>query len=169
MLLIFDCDISSTLAKIDELEIITKIFPDDEFLIPYAVYLELKSAEEIGFNYLKNISMKLKTTVATLKDKEMMTFNEISTIPRIHKGEAESIAMAKCRNGIFLTNDEVAMKVATEQTVEILTLFDILRKIARERLMDKDKMEMILKKIEEEDNTILTWKDKIIETYEYRI
>lgn len=53
--IVLDCDIISTLAKIDEINLLFDLFKKSRVLIPNAVYVELLEAEKIGFTFPRQI------------------------------------------------------------------------------------------------------------------
>jgi len=52
---VLDCDIVSTLAKIDKIDLLAEIFRNSHLVIPNAVYVELLEAERIGFSFTEKI------------------------------------------------------------------------------------------------------------------
>lgn len=53
MLAILDCDILSTFAKIDRIDLLEKLF--SKLQMPYAVYVELVNAKTLGFGFPENV------------------------------------------------------------------------------------------------------------------
>ena len=53
MNVILDTDISSCFSKINEFNILLRLFPNSKFFIPARVYEELKEAEELGFRFVR--------------------------------------------------------------------------------------------------------------------
>lgn len=105
MLIILDCDIASTFAKIDKMGLLKKAFPNSTICITYSVYVELLSAKRIGFSFPDKIFKNIK--LIPLKEEEIDDSLKFSRDRRIHTGEAEGLAVASKRNAIFLTNDSL--------------------------------------------------------------
>lgn len=160
-----DCDIISTFAKVDKINILFEIFKDKRIVIPDAVYVELLEAEHKGFSFTEKI-FKSKIEITGLNESELNDFKVIVKTKKIHYGEAEGIVIAKKRNGVFLTNDRVAVRFCGEKDIAVLDLKDILKMAARKRLFDETEMEMIIKDIEIKDNTVIVEKDEILDEYE---
>ena len=95
----------------------------------------------------------------------MSIFEDFLQDYRIRLGEAEGIAVAKCRNGVFLTNDAKAVEFCKEKSVKVLNLKDILRRVAAEKIIDKDEMAKLVRDIEDKDRTFIAGINDIFEEY----
>lgn len=51
MMVVLDCDIASTLAKVNGLALLKKAFQSSEIYITNAVYIELLRAKQAGFSF----------------------------------------------------------------------------------------------------------------------
>jgi len=162
MLAIIDCDILSTFAKIDRIELLEKLF--SKLQMPDAVYVELVKAKTLGFEFPDNV-FESKIELTTLKQDEFKDFEKFIRNPSIHPGEAEGMSIAKNRSAIFLTNDKKVVRLCEKNNILVLDLKDVLRQIAREKLVDKGKMLQILKDIETKDYTVIKEKDEILDEY----
>ena len=85
-----DCDVLSTFAKIDCLDLLYELF--SEILMPYAVYVELKAAERCGFYFPDRVYGRVELT--TLEGVELRYFRDYIQEHKIHYGEAEGLAIA---------------------------------------------------------------------------
>ncbi len=162
--IVLDCDIASTIAKIDRIRLLVQIFAGSRILIPNAVYVELLEAERIGFTFTKKI-FKSKIEITTMMGSELNDFKSIVKNKRIHHGEAEGIAIARNRNGVFLTNDRIAVRYCEQNDVAVLDLKDILRIAAKKMIINETEMIKLMKDIEVEDNTVIVEKDEILQEY----
>ena len=162
MLAILDCDILSTFAKINEIKLLEELF--SKLQIPNAVYVELMEAKTLGFEFPDNV-FKSNIELTALKPDEFRDFEQFIRNRGIHHGEAEGMSIARNRNAAFLTNDRKVVRSCEESNILVLDLKDILTQIARDKLIDKEKMLQMLKDIEAKDNTILKEKDEILEEY----
>lgn len=152
--IVLDCDIASTLAKIDKISLLVEIFEDKRLIIPNAVYIELLEAGKLGFTFPQKV-FNSKIEIMAMEEKEINYFKDLVKNPRIHSGEAEGITIAWNRNWIFLTNDRVAIKTCEQLNVEVLDLKDLLKIVARKKIIDEIEMIKTIKDIEIKDNTFL--------------
>lgn len=162
MLAVLDCDILSTFAKINKVELLEKLFSG--LLMPYAVYVELTNAKSIGFNFPDRV-FESRIELTILKPEELKDFKTFIRIPKVHHGEAEGIVIAKNRNAVFLTNDGEIVKLCEKEWILVLDLKDVLRQIARKNLVSKKDMRCILDDIEKIENTLIKEKEDILEEY----
>lgn len=162
--IILDCDIISTIAKIDRIDLLSDLFEKNRLFIPDAVYVELLEAEKMGFEFPKRV-FNSRIELATLSQQELKDFEDIVKNPKIHSGEAEGIAIARRRGGVFLTNDRVAVKFCEQEDVAVLDLKDVLKLVARNRIVNETEMLQIINNIETKDNTVITETEEILEEY----
>ncbi len=55
MMVILDCDIVSTLAKVDRICLLKKVFPEADIRITNSVYMELIRAKNAGFSFADEV------------------------------------------------------------------------------------------------------------------
>jgi len=164
MLFILDCDIASTFAKINRIDLLGRLFPKSSFHITNSVYAELMRSKRAGFLFPDRIFSRF--TLISLQDEELEIFQEISRDERIHYGEAEGLSICKNRNAVFLTNDLVVVRFCEENGINVLSLKDVLLYIAEKRVLGHREMTQIIKKIETKDNTIIKSREDILNLYE---
>ncbi len=163
--IVLDCDIVSTLAKIDKIDLLSEVFKDRRIVIPNAVYVELLEAERMGFTFTEKI-FNSQIEITTMIGSELDEFKNIVKNTKIHHGEAEGMVIARNRKGVFLTNDRVAVKFCEQNDIAVLDLKDILKITARKRIVDENEMIKIMKDIEVKDNTVIVEGDEILKEYE---
>ena len=129
------------------------------------MYVELLEAERIGFSFTEKI-FNSQIEITTMMGSELNDFKNIVQNKKIHHGEAEGIVIARNRNGIFLTNDRVAVKFCEQNDVAVLDLKDILKVTARKKIVNENEMIKIMKDIEVKDNTVIVERDEILKEYE---
>ena len=129
------------------------------------MYVELLEAERIGFSFTEKI-FNSQIEITTMMGSELTDFKNIVQNKKIHHGEAEGIVIARNRNGIFLTNDRVAVKFCEQNDVAVLDLKDILKVTARKKIVNENEMIKIMKDIEVKDNTVIVERDEILKEYE---
>ncbi|HJH30083.1 MAG TPA: hypothetical protein C5S51_10425 [Methanosarcinaceae archaeon] len=160
---ILDCDIASTFAKINKIDLLKATLPSD-VCISNSVYIELMRAKEMGFSFPDTIFNNI--TTITLNDSELIDFQKFSQEKKIHFGETEGIAICKNRNAVFLTNDSIVVKFCEAKGIKVLNLKDVLIFMAGSNLVSKTEMMDIIKDIEDRDNTVIKHKKDILEEYD---
>lgn len=164
MLVIVDCDIASTFAKINRIELLEKIFPGASFRITSSVYAELMRSKRAGFSFPAIIFSRFP--LISLNDEELEIFKDFSQDKRIHYGEAEGLCICKNRGAVFLTNDSVVVKFCEEKGIKVLDLKDLLLIMAGKGILTRDEMKQLIEEIEKKDNTTIKAKDDILDVYE---
>ena len=155
----------SSFAKINRIDLLETLFPDAQLAITASVYNELLKTKEYGFDFLDKI-IQSNVGLINMQKEERSVFEDFLQDYRIHLGEAEGITIAKCRDGVFMTNDSRAVRFCEENGVKVLNLKDVLRKIAVDGIVDKGEMLKLIRDIENEDRTYIVGIDDILEGYE---
>lgn len=163
-MVILDADIASTLAKVDRINLIEKLFGPQIF-ISEAVYKELLVIKQEGYDFPIRVFQKARV-LSLSSEKEFKDFERFIENRQIHYGEAESMSLAINRNYVFLTNDTVALNYAQSKGIKVLNLKDILVRIATLSLLTGEEMENFIKDIEEKDNTYIKWKEEVFDLYQ---
>ena len=164
MSVILDCDIASTFAKIDRIDLLKKIFPKSDICITNSVYTEVLHAKRIGFSFPDKIFDTVKQIA--LIEAEIEYFQKFSQDNRIHAGEAEGLAIAKIRDAIFLTNDSLVVRFCEENEIKVLDLKDVLTLIGEKGVVTRKEMLDILRDIEVKDYTIIKGKEETLEIFD---
>lgn len=164
-IVVLDCDLTSTFAKVNRIDLLEKLFSDAKLAITASVYNELLEAKQYGFDFPDNV-MQSSIGLINIQREEKGIFEDFLQDYRIHLGEAEGIAIAKCRNGVFITNDSRAVEFCKEKEVKVLNLKDILRRIAVEKIINKEEMVKQIRDIEDKDKTFIIGANDILEEYE---
>jgi len=164
-IVVMDCDLISSFAKINRIDLLETLFPDAQLVITASVYNELLKTKEYGFDFLDKI-VQSNVGLINARKEERSVFEDFLQDYRIHLGEAEGIAIAKCRDGVFMTNDSRAVRFCEEKGVKVLNLKDVLRKIAVDAIVDKSEMLKLIRDIETEDRTFIIGIDGILDEYE---
>jgi len=102
--LVLYTDVISTFSKIQRLELLKDLFPQNDFFITPAVQNDLFRAEEAGYtfiNYLWSINL---FKVVTYSKSEVELISKLSKErKRLGLGEITSIAVAKHRRWVMVT------------------------------------------------------------------
>ena len=123
-MLILDTDIASAFAKSGHFGVIPKLF--ESVGITPDVYEELLTPLEHGYEYPKEIFEHVElVTISDEEQREYLKFKE--KLPKIGKGEVESIVVCLKRGYLFSSFDKRAMTVAKELGVDVVTAGVIFR------------------------------------------
>ena len=163
-IVVLDCDLTSTFAKVNKIDLLEKLFPDAKLVITASGYNELLEAKQYGFNFPDKV-MQSSIGLINIQREERGIFEDFLQDYRIHLGEAEGIAIAKCRNGVFITNDSRAVEFCKEKEVKVLNLKDILRRIAVDNIINKGEMVKLIEDIEDKDRTFIIGVNDILGEY----
>ncbi|MCK4736559.1 MAG: hypothetical protein KAT65_29165 [Methanophagales archaeon] len=163
-IVVLDCDLISTFAKVDRIGLLEKIFTSGQLVITASVYNELLEVKQYGFDFPDKV-MQSSIKLINISRDERGVFEDFLQDYRIHFGEAEGIAIVKCRNGVFITNDSKAVEFCKEKGVKVLNLKDVLRKISADRVVTRAGMIKMIRDIEDKDRTVIIGVDDILEEY----
>lgn len=164
MAVICDTDILSVFAKAKKLELLPKAFPNEEFLISESVYDELIVSKEEGFDFPERIFEHCEIT--SLKENEIKQYKKKKKNSKyfpLSKADLRSLILAKEREIPLLSNDSHLLKMADEEDIIALDIYDIFKIIYREKILPKKKIKSILSKMEEKDNAIFKDKEEIFQ------
>jgi len=160
MMVILDCDIASTLAKVDGIWLLKRAFRSSEICITNSVYIELLRAKQAGFSFPDRIFESMP--VILMEEGEAELFRSLSQKSFIHFGEAEALSIAKSRGAVFLTNDSRLARFCEEEGILILNLRDLLTFIALNGIVNYSEMDELIRDIEIKDNAFVKDKASII-------
>lgn len=90
--------------------------------------------------------------------KEMLVGNK-----SLGKGELEAISICKNRGYMFSSMDFAALQFAVSMNIDVLDLQSILRALWRSGIKSKDEVKMIIREIEDKDNTSIVDSHSIVE------
>ncbi len=151
-MILLDTNILSTFAAIYKLQLLEQIFSGKELAISVNVLKEIKIGREKGYMHLE------KVLVYTLEKKIVLleTTNEeekiASELPSVFgPGERDSIAIAKSRDYIFVTNEEKAIKYCLREGITCFWLNVLLRALWSENIMSKEEVKALISLIEQKD------------------
>jgi predicted nucleic acid-binding protein len=163
-IVVLDCDLTSTFAKVNRIDLLEKLFSDDQLVIMASVYNELLEVKQYGFDFPDKV-MQSSIGLINIQREERGIFEDFLQDYRIHLGEAEGIAIAKCRNGVFITNDSRAVEFCKEKGVKVLNLKDILRRISVVKIINKEEMVKLIEDIADKDRTFIIGDNDILGEY----
>lgn len=165
MVALFDCDILSTFAKINQITLLEKTFSKVNLYYSLSVYQEILKAQDLGFTFPGQI-FRSKIKIIFPNQKESKMLRDFFVKERfLHLGELESMAIVKNRKGIFITNDKIALDFCLKHNIDVLDLKDCLKIAALKKIISKKEMEKVIKEIEIKDFTFIKNKKEILDVY----
>jgi predicted nucleic acid-binding protein len=109
---LIDANVLSNLASVDRFDLLDLLH--DSIYLSSAVYDETQRGIEEGYTFLTKVDHALaeaRFSVTTLEgEQEWRLYQTIPT--KLHRGEAMSLAIARCRGWHLLTDDRAARMVA---------------------------------------------------------
>ncbi|MDI6792790.1 MAG: hypothetical protein QME81_08000 [bacterium] len=161
--IVFDTDIISTFSKIQRLELLEDLFPQSDFCIPPAVQNDLIRAEEAGYVFTDYLWSANLFKVVTCSQDEIELISKLSIERRtLGLGEITSIAVAKHRNWLMVTNDEAAKKECDRQGVRYIDLTVILGSLWRNEILSKEEVSKLIDEIEKKDRVRIKNRKEIL-------
>lgn len=158
MMILVDCDIASTLAKIDRVNLLRKTFPDADIYITNSVYIELTKSKDEGLSFPDKVFESIPVII--MEKGDFLVFQELSRERSIHFGEAEGLSIAKNRDAIFLSNDTRVIRFCRVSGISVLGLKDLLALIAAKNVVSLTEMQKILSDIPSKDRIFIKSKDR---------
>ena len=151
-MLILDTDIASAFAKSGHFDVMMKLFGNVG--ITPTVYEELLTPLEHGYEYPKEIFEHVE--LVTISDEEQREYLRLKErLPKIGKGEVESIVVCLKRGYLFSSFDKRAMTVAKELGVDVVTAGVIFKGLIIKGIATKEEILKIVRDIEISDNRML--------------
>jgi len=129
-----DTSIFSSFAKIDYLDLIQEIYPDENVIICSAIMKELIVSKEKGYEFVDRIIDHIAYKKDEMTKHKWLLFQypdvqvteEIDNIykknPFLHFGEIEAIAFTKIHNSVLLIDDRRAWIVARDLNIDAFNL-----------------------------------------------
>lgn len=159
--MIFDTDILSMLGKTGRIDLLRKLFPDEELIITFEVYNELWRAKEAGFVFVDDI-LKQEFKILNLHPDLIREYEtKQMELRNIHSGELSSILLCKREGMDFATNDIRAKRFCDSIGIVWLDIVDLLRLCFKKNILDKKEIEKLVRDIEKYDRTKITKVEEI--------
>jgi len=138
----------SNFASIGQLDLLKRTFRI--LRISEEVWLEVKNGLEAGYFYqddtLKAIQDKdAWIKIVMMEDRERLDFMEFSQ--RLDHGESSSIAIARHRNLVFLTDDKRARKLAINKGVSVVGSVGLLKSAVDLKFLELLEADILLVKM----------------------
>lgn len=142
-MIVSDTDFLSSFAKIDEVNLVFKVFRIKEILITDAVYNELKEST-IFDKLLPYFSAKEnKLVIKEVSAKESLEY--------LGAGENESIALAKEYRAKLLMNDKIAGKYAEKGGVKVIDIPAFLFYCKEKNVLNISQLKTLISRLKSKD------------------
>ncbi len=163
-MILLDTNILSTFAKIKRFDILFQVFPDNAIFISSNVFEEINDALEHGYEHADEILHSIKEgriqVMALTQDEHLLTTNLPQSFGR---GEQDSLAIAKKRSAVFVTNEKKVVKYCRQENIPVVTLNTLLRFLWEEKVCTKKQVQELIYEIETKDKLIIQSKEEIFE------
>ena len=148
-----DTNIASTFAKIDDMNFIFNLTGRSEIYISTSVLHELEEADFHGLEFVKSIMNLIERGMISILSMTNEESRWSMNLPNsFGKGERDSLALCKFRNGIFLTNERKIINFCDRESIYSMNLSSILRYSWTSGLKTKDEVLKMIRQIEKKDN-----------------
>ena len=146
MFIVCDTDFLSSFLKIDSLDLVKRLFKEENLHIPRAVLLELAKTNLI----IKLLELDWIKTEEAKED--LLNIFEDEEIKVLGEGEKECILLCKEKeNSILLINDRKAREIAKRKGISTLNTSAFLLLCKIRRIIDKDEIICIMESLKEKD------------------
>ena len=119
MVIVFDTDILSMFAKVDEVYLLKQLFGDKAVMTP-KIRDEISAPLEYGYTFPLKVLSTIKTV--PLSKEAIDEYVRFQGNLNLGKGELEAIAYCKTEKSTFATNDERAREFAKGEDVSIFPI-----------------------------------------------
>ena len=161
--LLFDTDVLSTFGKIKRLDLLEKLFPSANFIIPTSVNNELFKAKDCGYEFVDYILDSQIFKVSSLEQEEVDFLEKLSAERRmLGAGELECISICKHRDSVLVTNDKAAKKVCDHYDIKFIDLSMILKSLIAIDILTTGEVRNLIDEIEGKDRVIISDADDIL-------
>ncbi len=154
-MILIDNNILSTFAKIEKLDLLFNLIPNEQIGIVPAVHEELRRGVKRGYLLLIEL-MKLitekKIKIVPLTEEEILL--KANLPPSFDQGELETIAVCKLRNFKLLSNEKSVRNFCKRKKISYASLPDLLRLLWKNNIIPQEEIRKLIDQIEEKDNLI---------------
>ena len=152
-LILSDTNIISTFAIIGDINFLFKSTKRDCIFISTNVLNELEIANEMKYSFVESIFTVIRDKrikVLSMTGEESLWSMELPQ--SFGKGERDSLAICKFRDGILLSNEKKVNNYCERESIHCLDLPSILRYAWKSGTISQEEIEKMIQKIEEKDN-----------------
>jgi predicted nucleic acid-binding protein len=151
-MILADTDILSAMAKVGRTSLLFSLFKTAELYITPGVHSELEHSFGLGRDYARYLFALIRAGQIHLVylTADEMSFRDGLPVT-LGLGERESIAVARSRSGLVLSNESRVAHCCREHQVTCLRLPDILRALWVENIVSRQEVEFIVGELSVED------------------
>jgi predicted nucleic acid-binding protein len=151
-MILVDTDVLCALAKIDRLPVLFALFQRPSFSITPGVLAELTHSLAMGRPYAEGVFVFIgdgRLQVVSLTPEEIILRDTLSDT--LGAGERESIAVAKARDGMVISNESRVAHYCNQLEIPCVRLPDILRALWVESIASKQEVQTIIGDLQVKD------------------
>lgn len=119
------------------------------------VLYELEFAKNANLDFIKPIFDLISNHKIIILSSTQEEIKWSLDIPQFGKGERDSMAICKHRNGIFMTNDKKVVRFCEKSSIKCVDLPALLRFAWTHNIKEKEYILKMVHVIEKKDNTII--------------
>jgi len=164
-MILIDNNILSTFCRVDQLDLLFRLFPKDSLGVPPAVYDELTEAVRLGCHFLEPAARLIDQGRLEIVP---LTANEIAAKPKLPgsfgAGDADCVVIAQQRTTPLLTNDRRVRNFCREQSLTVFDLPQLLRALWENGVLSRNRVRRLADEMEAAENMVIRNKDAIFET-----
>jgi predicted nucleic acid-binding protein len=161
--LLFDTNILSTFGKIKQLDLLEKLFRDNDFLIPTSISNELFKAKDCGYKFVDYIMDTQIFKITPLEQEEVYFLEKLRNERQVPgPGELECILICRYHSSIFITNDAAAKKVCDHYDIQFIDLSMLLKSLIATDTLTIKEVRALIDEIENKDKVIIADSDDIL-------
>jgi len=157
VIVVSDTNILSSLAAGDAFPVLLHLFVRSKICIPPGVHQELQAGLDRGKTYLEPVIQAIMSrhieVVPVSSEEEQLPLRYPH---KLNVGERQAIALAQICKATLLCNDRRATHYCEQQGIRVVNLVSILRLLWVRRLMSQDSVRVLIEKMEQVENLMLT-------------
>jgi hypothetical protein len=162
-MIIIDSNIISSFCLINQFSLLFKLFPNQPFGIPPAVYDEIIGAIQLGYHFLETMR-----TLIDDDDVQLISLNPDEMRLKQHlplsfgAGDIECIIVTRRPSHILLTNDRRVVNFCKSERTQVYDLPIILRAFWVSNILPRQKVNELILEIELKENMVIKSKKTIL-------
>lgn len=159
-----DTNILSTFAKIDQLNLLIRLFaPERVGLVP-AVYTEFQNGVDAGYTILQTVIELVQQGQFELTVPASSEIFQKDNLPRsFDAGERETLCVAQSRSYPILTNETQVKRWCERNGIAYWDLPGILRALWRMNFVSREQVQSLIEQIEAKDRIVFKNKEQIFQ------
>jgi predicted nucleic acid-binding protein len=161
-MILLDTSVLSTLARVNELDLVWELFPKNSIAVAPAVFREVMQAVAQGRSWLEQIPKLVESGRLQLAMPTAAEVLAAEAFPdSLGLGEREAIALCKAHDWVFLTNDRRARNFCAEIRVEASDVAGVMRLLWTTGVRSQKFVRRLLARMEQAEGLRFKNKDMI--------